>query len=121
MNVQAGSVAFGGAGRDANGGMGQWAVGGAGIRDRRCRARLLSGGGTFDRRRNDRDERRISGVLQEIETRYTEPLSIAELACIARMSPWHFMRIFRDVVGVTPYQYLLRTRLRHAAVELGTT
>ena len=82
---------------------------------------LLSGDARSDHRQTGRNERRISGVLQVIESRHVEPLSIAELAGIAGMSPYHFMRIFRDVVGVTPYQYLLRTRLRHAAVDLGTT
>jgi AraC family transcriptional regulator len=56
-----------------------------------------------------------------IESRHTEPFAIAELASIACMSPCHFMRTFRDAVGVTPYQYLLRTRLRYVAIDLGTT
>jgi AraC family transcriptional regulator len=37
------------------------------------------------------------------------------------MSLYHFLRVFRDVVGVTPYQLLVRTRLRHAAIGLATT
>ncbi len=82
---------------------------------------LLSGDARCRRRQASRNERRISDVLQVIESRHTEPLSIADLAGIACMSPYHFIRIFRDVVGVTPYQYLLRTRLQHAAVDLGTT
>lgn len=71
--------------------------------------------------RSGRDERRVLSALQMIEDCYAEPLSIAELAGVACMSPYHFMRTFRDVVGVTAYQYLLQTRLRHAAVGLGTT
>ena len=73
------------------------------------------------RRSSTRDERRVSDALQVIETRYEEPLSIAELASAACMSPYHFMRTFRDVVGVTAYQYLLQTRLWRAAIGLGTT
>jgi transcriptional regulator GlxA family with amidase domain len=82
---------------------------------------LMSGEATSNHRQVNRNERRVSGVLQVIEARHAEPLSIAELAGIACMSPYHFMRIFREVVGATPYQYLLRTRLRHAAIDLGTT
>jgi AraC-like DNA-binding protein len=37
------------------------------------------------------------------------------------MSPYHFLRVFRAVAGVTPHQYLVRTRLRHAAIALATT
>ena len=31
------------------------------------------------------------------------------------MSPYHFLRLFSRVLGVTPHQYLVRSRLRHAA------
>ena len=34
------------------------------------------------------------------------------------MSPYHFLRTFRAVVGMTPHQFLLRTRLHRAAVRL---
>jgi AraC-like DNA-binding protein len=71
--------------------------------------------------RSRRDERRVSEVLHAIETRYAEPQSIAELASMACMSPYHFMRTFREIVGATPYQYLLHTRLRRAAIAMGET
>nr|WP_246541965.1 helix-turn-helix transcriptional regulator [Collimonas antrihumi] len=31
------------------------------------------------------------------------------------MSPFHFLRLFSRALNVTPHQYLLRSRLRHAA------
>ena len=34
------------------------------------------------------------------------------------MSRYHFLRIFRQVVGLTPHQYILRTGLHHAAIDL---
>jgi AraC-like DNA-binding protein len=37
------------------------------------------------------------------------------------MSPYHFLRTFRVVVGVTPHQFILHTRLRRAAVRLRRT
>ena len=33
----------------------------------------------------------------------------------AGISPFHFLRLFSSVLGVTPHQYLVRSRLRHAA------
>jgi AraC-like DNA-binding protein len=36
------------------------------------------------------------------------------------MSAFHFLRAFRQVTGVTPHQYLLRTRLLEAAISLAT-
>ncbi|MGD9510753.1 MAG: helix-turn-helix domain-containing protein [Geminicoccaceae bacterium] len=41
-------------------------------------------------------------------------LGVAELAAEAGLSPSHFMRAFRESVGLTPHQYVLRARLRHA-------
>ena len=43
---------------------------------------------------------------------------LGRLARHAGLSPFHFLRTFEHVVGVTPHQYVLRTRLRHAAVRL---
>ena len=68
-----------------------------------------------------RDERRISAVLRLIEARADEPLSLSDLACAAAMSPYHFLRTFRAIVGMTPYQFILHTRLYGAAVRLRRT
>jgi AraC-like DNA-binding protein len=68
-----------------------------------------------------RDERRISIALRRIEAEAHEPLPLAQLAGDAAMSPYHFLRTFRAVVGMTPHQYVLRTRLHRAAVRLRRT
>ena len=68
-----------------------------------------------------RDERRAISALDLIEARYAEPLSLGAIAGAVHMSPYHFLRVFRAVAGVTPHQYLVRTRLRHAAIALATT
>jgi AraC family transcriptional regulator len=67
------------------------------------------------------DERRVTDALRLIEVRVEdlEPgLSMTELASEVGMSPFHFLRMFRQVVGMTPYQFVLHTRLRRAAVRL---
>lgn len=43
-----------------------------------------------------------------------QPLSLDMLADKAGLSPFHFLRVFTRVLGVTPHQYLLRSRLRRA-------
>jgi AraC-like DNA-binding protein len=65
-----------------------------------------------------RDERRMTTAVRRIEAHSCDRLSLNELAREAAMSPYHFLRVFERVVGVTPGQYLLRTRLRCAAVLL---
>jgi AraC-like DNA-binding protein len=65
-----------------------------------------------------RDERRIAAAVRRIETAAQLPLSLADLAGEAAMSRYHFLRTFRQVVGMTPHQFILRTRLHTAAIEL---
>jgi AraC-like DNA-binding protein len=65
-----------------------------------------------------RDERRVTRALRRIEAAAEAPLSLAALAREAAMSPYHFLRTFRQVVGMTPHQLVLRTRLHRAAVRL---
>ena len=42
-------------------------------------------------------------------------ISVAELAQVACLSPSHFHAQFKDSVGLSPHQYLLKTRLDRAA------
>lgn len=42
-------------------------------------------------------------------------IHVAELAQVVCLSPSHFHAQFKDSVGLTPHQYLLKTRLDHAA------
>jgi AraC family transcriptional regulator len=65
-----------------------------------------------------RDERRIAAALRRIEAQQGARLALDTLAAEAALSPFHFLRIFEQVVGVTPGQYMLSTRLRHAAIRL---
>jgi len=57
-------------------------------------------------------------ALRRIEAQACEPLSLDELASAAAMSPYHFLRTFRAVVGMTPHQFVLHRRMHHAAVRL---
>jgi len=66
------------------------------------------------------DERRITAAVRHIEAHAEDKLGIAALARVAAMSPYHFLRTFRQVTGVTPHQFILRTRLRRAASRLRT-
>ncbi len=65
-----------------------------------------------------RDAARIAAALRRIEAQAEETLSLAALAQEAAMSPFHFLRTFRHVAGMTPHQFVLRTRLHRAAVRL---
>ena len=64
---------------------------------------------------------RITEVVRYMAARSAAPHKLTGLASMARMSPYHFLRTFRAVTGVTPHQWLLRTRLRDAAERLANT
>ncbi len=68
-----------------------------------------------------RDERRIAIAVRQIEARAEEPLTLSDLSRAAAMSPYHFLRTFRAIVGMTPHQYILHTRVHRAAVRLRRT
>jgi AraC family transcriptional regulator len=83
--------------------------------------RTLSGQTAISQRVSAQDARRVSRVLRHIEAHSAEPLDLERLASIAATSKFHFLRIFRRAVGLTPYQFLLNTRLRQAALRLLAT
>jgi AraC-like DNA-binding protein len=55
------------------------------------------------------------------DARYAEPLTVADLAAVARLSPAHFSRAFKRAFGESPHQYLLSRRLERAAALLRNT
>jgi AraC-like DNA-binding protein len=62
-----------------------------------------------------RDRRRaVETALWIDETSHAE-IDLERAARQAGISTFHFLRLFSAVLGVTPHQYLLRSRLRHAA------
>ena len=65
-----------------------------------------------------RDRQRVSDALRRIEARSDQPLSLQQLARDAAISPYHFLRTFHAVAGMTPHQFLLHTRLQRAATRL---
>ena len=59
--------------------------------------------------------------LELLRGRLTEDISLDELAAEARLSPFHFARMFKQSVGVPPRVYLTRLRMERACELLETT
>ncbi len=57
---------------------------------------------------------RLSPAMLQIEQRYAEPLTVRVLAYSCRMSESQFSRLFKQMYGCTPIQYLIRVRLDKA-------
>jgi AraC-like DNA-binding protein len=62
-----------------------------------------------------RDRRRAVETALWIDAHSQNEIDLERSAKQAGISPFHFLRLFSGVLGVTPHQYLVRSRLRHAA------
>jgi AraC-like DNA-binding protein len=65
-----------------------------------------------------RDRRRAVETALWIDAHSHQSIGLEDAADQAGISPFHFLRLFSDTLGVTPHQYLVRSRLRHAAQRL---
>ena len=64
---------------------------------------------------NQRDRRRAIEAALWLDAHVDQPVDLSQTARVAELSPFHFLRVFGRVLGVTPHQYLMRARLRRAA------
>jgi len=62
-----------------------------------------------------RDRRRMVEAALWLDAQAQEQIDLETAAHAAGLSPFHFLRLFAMVLGVTPHQYLVRARLRRAA------
>lgn len=62
-----------------------------------------------------RDRRRAVESALWIDAHADSTVDLESTAKTAGVSPFHFLRLFSNVLGVTPHQYLVRARLRRAA------
>jgi len=78
-------------------------------------AEMLSGNTHEPPRARLRDRCRAVEAALWLEANAHEPVDLERTAREAGLSPFHFLRLFTHVLGVTPHQYLIRSRLRRAA------
>lgn len=68
-----------------------------------------------------RDRRRVQSAVGHIEAHFGEACTLQTLADVAGLSRFHFVRMFGAVVGQSPNQFLINTRMRAASDRLLTT
>ena len=61
------------------------------------------------------DRRRAVEAALFIDAHSHEPVDLDRTAAAVGLSSFHFLRVFAHILGVTPHQYLIRSRLRRAA------
>ena len=67
------------------------------------------------------DARRLQRVLDLIESRLSDDISLGDLASEACLSPFHFSRLFRAATGLSPHRYVTERRIRVAQERLSST
>jgi AraC-like DNA-binding protein len=60
----------------------------------------------------------VERALDFLHERFTQKVSLATLAEVCGMSPFHLIRVFRRVLGVPPYAYLVQLRVNRAQAML---
>ncbi|ASI35609.1 AraC family transcriptional regulator [Exiguobacterium sp. N4-1P] len=63
----------------------------------------------------------IARSLVYAHEHYADSLGIEDLATVARLSRYHFSRLFKKTVGMTPNHYITRLRVERAAALLTET
>jgi AraC-like DNA-binding protein len=56
----------------------------------------------------------VAHVLELIDDRFSENISLDELAAVAHLSPYYLVRVFTNEVGLPPHAYLIQTRVMRA-------
>jgi AraC-like DNA-binding protein len=61
---------------------------------------------------------RLRRVLDYISDHIADEVTVEELARVACLSTFHFARMFRLTIGVSPHRYVSRLRLENAMAEI---
>ena len=70
---------------------------------------------------NGLSRERLSRVCDYIETHLDDRLTLANLAGVACLSPYHFSRSFKQAVGVGPQRYVMHRRVERAKALMRRT
>lgn len=65
-----------------------------------------------------RDYQRMADILEWLSTHFHEQPSLAEMAAVTGTSPFHFQRVFRKWVGLSPKKYVQFLTLERAKAAL---
>ncbi|BAY90804.1 MULTISPECIES: helix-turn-helix transcriptional regulator [unclassified Tolypothrix] len=61
---------------------------------------------------------KLQQLKEYIKEHLHQEIKLSEIAAIAQMSQYHFLRLFKQSMGVTPHQYILQCRINRATYLL---
>jgi AraC family transcriptional regulator len=62
--------------------------------------------------------RQLRAVIDHIHDHLDEKITVSELAALVHFNRYHFMRAFKQALGVSPLQYVIRQRVERATALL---
>ena len=63
----------------------------------------------------------VESAVEMIHKRYCDPIAIDDITENVPMSKYHFIRVFKRIMGTTPYNYLTNCRINNAKIYLRST
>ena len=60
----------------------------------------------------------VQRMQDYIEAHLEADITLAQLSVVSLFSPWHSYRLFKELLGVTPAEYIRRLRLSRSAMRL---
>jgi AraC family transcriptional regulator len=61
---------------------------------------------------------RLRSVVEFVEDNLDVNLTLGQMAAVARFSPYHFARLFKQATGLPPHQYVITRRVERARARL---
>jgi AraC family transcriptional regulator len=56
----------------------------------------------------------VKDAIEYISANFNSDIKIEDISSYTNLSPYYLIRIFKESTGLTPHEFLLRTRLQHA-------
>jgi len=75
---------------------------------------------TFQQYRGGLPKYQLRHVIEYIDDNLEKAISLPDLARVAQISLYHFVRLFKQSTGLSPHQYVLKKRIEHAKSLLQT-
>lgn len=73
---------------------------------------------SLDAARHQLDHARLRRVIDYVSEHLAEDITLADMARVAGLSPFHFARTFTNAIGVSPHCYVSRMRLDRAMAQM---
>lgn len=70
---------------------------------------------------NYRENKKMMQVIEFMNEEYYSDFSLDQLASLANLSPYHFIRVFKAFTGKTPYDFMLEIKIEKAKEILKVT